>query len=244
MSIFAKRLQLPRFTKSIGIVGGAGPMASSFLYRTILEICQHRYEANDYNEFPEIILLSYPFTRGDAEIIKEEISLAFLRLKIAGAKVFCVASHSFHGYLPDITNMHFVDLIGETLKKASQLTMSRALIISAQSTRDQKLYEQGELECLYPSMESQRDINNIIREVAQGVITIHQAKALKGIITQCYQRQPFDGIILACTELPLIHKSFSLSLGDSHPRCPVIDTIEVLAERLVALSAEEVQIDD
>ena len=65
------------FSKTIGIVGGAGPIASSFLYSTILEICQKQYKANDYSDFPEIILVSYPFIRGDQEKTREQIALAY-----------------------------------------------------------------------------------------------------------------------------------------------------------------------
>ncbi|HEY5234655.1 MAG TPA: hypothetical protein VIJ14_00635, partial [Rhabdochlamydiaceae bacterium] len=71
-------------------------MASAFLYNTIIEICQKEYGANDYNGFPEIILESYPFTRGDTEKIRHDISLCFTKLKNAGADLFSIASNSFH----------------------------------------------------------------------------------------------------------------------------------------------------
>ena len=99
--------------KTIGIIGGAGPMASAFLYTSILEICQKQYSANDYNEFPEIVLVSYPFTRGNEEKIREEISLCLSKLKTAGASLFCIASNSFHGFLPELPKAGFVNLVTE-----------------------------------------------------------------------------------------------------------------------------------
>src|SRR3990167_9648620 len=108
------------FSRTIGIVGGAGPVASAFLYTSILEICQKQYNANDYNEFPEIILVSYPFTRGDEGKIRKEISLCLSKLKSAGASLFCIASNSFHGFLPALPKAGFVNLVTESLKEAAR----------------------------------------------------------------------------------------------------------------------------
>jgi aspartate/glutamate racemase len=93
------------------------PYGSAFLYNTIIEVCQKQYGSTDYNEFPEIVLESYPFTRGDREKIRQDISLCFAKLKSAGAELFCIASNSFHGFLPDISLIAFVNLILEVLEK-------------------------------------------------------------------------------------------------------------------------------
>lgn len=203
-------------------------MASAFLYNTIIEICQKEYGANDYNEFPEIILESYPFTRGNTEKIKHDISLCFTKLKSAGAELFSIASNSFHGYLPDVSSITFVNLVLESLQEASQLGISKALILAAQPTIDLKLYEQTNLKCIYPK--DQNQIQKIIREVAGGEVSQQQAEQLAEIIRS--HRSQIDGVIIACTELPLIHRQFPLVQAS----LPVIDTVEVLAKRLLFLS--------
>ena len=222
-------LKNKQFSRAIGIVGGAGPMASAFLYKTIIEKCQKEYGANDYNEFPEIILESYPFTRGDSEKIKQDISLCLTKLKNAGADLFSIACNSFHGYLPDVSSIAFVNLVLESLKEAAHLGVSKALILSAQPTIDLKLYEQTGLKCIYP--EDQKQIQKIIREVAGGEVSQHQAAKLGEIIQS--SRLQIDGVVLACTELPLIHQKFPLSMQHN---LPIIDTVGVLAKRLLILS--------
>jgi aspartate/glutamate racemase len=206
-----------KFSRAIGIVGGAGPMASAYMYNTIIEICQKEYASNDYNEFPEIIIESYPFTRG--ENIKHAIALCFTKLKNAGAEIFSIASNSFHGYLPDVSSIAFVNLVTESLKEASRLKVTKAI--------DMKLYETG-LQCVYPNGEDQKHIQSMIREVAGGEVTEHQAAKLEEIIRKHTQ---IDGVIIACTEIPLILRKFPLQV-----RLPMIDTVEVLAKKLVALS--------
>jgi aspartate racemase len=228
-------LKKAKFFKPIGIVGGAGPMASAFLYNTLIDVCQKEYDSNDYNEFPEIILESYPFIRGDREKIQQDISLCIKKLKSAGAELFCVASNSFHGFLPDVSWINFVHLISEGLKEASRCNVSNALILAAETTINLKLYEQSRLHCIYPSQEDQKQIQKIIREVAGGMLKENQSAKLKEIINFNRDQSQVDGVIIACTELPLIHRKFPLLELNG---LPIIDTVEVLARKLLILSQE------
>ncbi len=229
-------LKKVKFSKPIGIVGGAGPMASAFLYNTIIEVCQKQYGSNDYSEFPEIILESYPFTRGDREKIRQDISLCFAKLKSAGAELFSIASNSFHGFLPDVSSIDFVNLVSESLEEAAHCNISKALILAAQATIDLKLYEQSDLECVYPSQEDQKHIQKMIREVAGGAVTGDQSVKIREVIESFRGQSLIDGVIIACTELPLIHRKYPLS---ELAGLPIIDTVKVLASRLLILSQEE-----
>lgn len=219
-----------KFHKTIGIVGGAGPVASAFLYNTILEVCQKQYKANDYKDFPQIILVSYPFTRGDKERIREEISLCETKLKQAGASFWCIASNTFHGFLPEI-DLPFVNLVFEGLRVAGNAGVTKALILAVQGTIDLKLYEGSSILCVYPSSEEQRLIQQIVKEVAGG----HALPAQSEIIKRIISHYDVDGVILACTEIPIVHRSFPVNLSLS---MPIIDTIEVLAEKLVDLAID------
>jgi aspartate racemase len=215
-----------KFEKTIGIVGGAGPVASAFLYRVILEACQKRFGSNDYCDFPEIIIVSYPFIR-EADKIKRDLSICFDKLKKAGASIFCIACNTFHAFLPNVSDMHFVHLIQEGLKAAYTLNIRRGLVLASQRTIASKLYEQGSMECIYPSQEDQEKVQQMIREVTGGTAGKEQADILKAIIA----KHSVDGVILACTELPVIHRAFPLT-----DRLPIVDTVEVLANTLVSLA--------
>jgi aspartate racemase len=219
------------FAKTIGIVGGAGPMASALLYTSILEICQTQYGAHDYNEFPEIILVSYPFTRGHESKIREDISLCLSKLTNAGASLFCIACNSFHGFLPQLPKAGFVNLVTTGLQEAARQRITKALVLAAPLTIQLKLYETSHIQCIYPSPEEQQFVNQLIREIAGGKAREDQVEELRKRIAQIQARHPFDGVILACTELPLLHKKSAFS-----DTLPVINTIETLARELVMLA--------
>src|SRR5689334_14199037 len=135
-----------RFGKAIGIVGGAGPAASAFLYRKLIELCQ-REGAHDYHEFPEIIIESFPFVRRDEEKIQRDLALCFEKLQRAGAELGCIASHSFHRFVIPST-ISFVSLVEESLKEVQRF--SKVLVLAAQKTIDCKLYESKGVEIFYP----------------------------------------------------------------------------------------------
>lgn len=68
---------------TIGIIGGAGPMASCLLNQYLVEICQQKYGCVEDRDFPRIITYSFPFSSmlnaADATIQSERITqeLAF-----------------------------------------------------------------------------------------------------------------------------------------------------------------------
>jgi aspartate/glutamate racemase len=224
---------MPTFSKTIGIIGGAGPIASDFLYKTILEICQKDFKANDYKDFPEVILLSYPFTRGNPTKIQQEITQCFSKLKAAGADLFCIANNSFHGFLPEMSDINFIHLVREGMSAALGLKISKPLVFAAQATIDLKLYDGDRLNCVYPSNEEQQKVNLIIREVAGGNVNDHQVTTIKNIIAHNYKEASCNGILFACTELSLI---YSLLGSEEHLSPPIVDTAQVLARKLVELA--------
>ena len=48
---------------TIGIIGGAGPMAGAIVMENIIEICQKKYLCRHDYDFPKIILVSVPFAQ-------------------------------------------------------------------------------------------------------------------------------------------------------------------------------------
>ncbi len=116
-------------------------------------------------------------------------------------------------------------MVHESLFQAQNKKVRSPLILAAKKTIDLNLYAQEGFSTIYPSSEDQLKISEIIQEVASGCISRIQAQALEKII-EAYAEA--DGVILACTELPLIQRSFPLNITK-----PVINTTEVLARKLL-----------
>jgi aspartate racemase len=61
--------------KSIGIIGGAGPLAGAFLLERVLSISNKTYGCYRDSDFPKIFLISFPFS----EMLSPTINTAKLR---------------------------------------------------------------------------------------------------------------------------------------------------------------------
>lgn len=216
---------MTKFLK-IGVIGGAGPMASVFLCQKIFSLCQKHYNSCDYSDFPEVVLISYPFTRGDASLIQKDLQDLEKRLLNEGVDVFCIASHSFHGYFKPLTALKFLSLADLTYSRFEN--KSTPLVLAAQTTIDLKLYEKDGKHVVYPDNEDQHDLQNMIREIAGGHLDLSQIRLLSSIINKATHQHKIDCVVLACTELPLLLNKFELPTN-----LELIDSIEVLAKALV-----------
>jgi aspartate/glutamate racemase len=74
-------------------------------------------------------------------------------------------------------------------------------------------------------------VNKIIREIAGGRIEIDQSERLREVIVKTSKTTPFDGVIIACTELPLALAKAPIVQGFS-----IVDTMQVFSARLVSLA--------
>jgi len=51
------------------------------------------------------------------------------------------------------------------------------------------------------------------------------------IIDDCHQDIDFDGVVLGCTELSIIHQNFAITSPD---QLAIIDPIAILAQQLIS----------
>lgn len=49
--------------KTIGIIGGPGPLAGAMLMDRVLRVCMQQYGCYRDRDFPRILLISFPFSK-------------------------------------------------------------------------------------------------------------------------------------------------------------------------------------
>src|ERR1700722_4519650 len=87
----------------IGIIGGAGPLASALLYQKLLEACYIK----EAKSMPEIVLLNYPFTRCLSQseeqahyaITRSELQYCIDQLAAYGVEQAVIACNTLHLFL-------------------------------------------------------------------------------------------------------------------------------------------------
>ncbi len=233
--------------KKIGIIGGAGPMASCLLYKKIIQECQQKYGCKDDADFPEIILISFPFspmiTLGESvqnkARIQAELQQCIDKLKTAGVEIFAIACNTLHSVLDaiDLRNMRCVHMPQEVLTYAKAKNLKKLLVLGTPTTIKSGIYDQ-QIKTLAPSVRDQEKITTVIDTLLSGIIQKKDTTMLLRIAQEIGAHENFDGIVLGYTELPILQEQYPLQLQDqkTSQAVPVLDSLAIVAEKLVYLA--------
>lgn len=215
--------------KKLGIIGGAGPLASALFYETLVHEC-YRLQLR----LPEIIMLNYPFKRGltpeenkkNGTAVREELSYCIDALEEGGAAVGVLVCNTLHLELAKIDRgavqfLSIPELVLNTIKKGSRL-----LLLGTQNTCSSSLYQQEDIKILHPLADGQKIIDQAIDHVLEGIISIEDAQLIEQVIRTSLKE--IDGVILGCTDLPVLHHHFPLQCDK-----PIYDSVKIPAKTIL-----------
>lgn len=217
--------------KKIGIVGGLSPESTILYYKHIVD--EYYKLKNNYN-FPEIIIYSISFGKfvyfqknGMKEQALKEILNAIISLKNAGADFAIISANTPHIYFKEIEKaapLPLISIISSTLKKAKEYNLQKLLLLGTLFTMKsgvfEKEFEKDGIKIVIPKENEMEVINKIIfEELLNGNIRNESKEEVIKII----KSYNVDGVILGCTELPLL-----ISQKDS--KIKVLDTAKIHAE--------------
>lgn len=94
------------FQKTIGILGGMGPVASADTYVALVKTCQQKYNAVQDSDFPAVVLYSLPLSdfshKGFSDnldkqrVLVEQLVVALKRLENFGAEAIIIDCNTVH----------------------------------------------------------------------------------------------------------------------------------------------------
>ena len=200
--------------KKIGILGGISPESTLVYYDQLVKRYYARYGDAYY---PEIIIYSLNFQRftdfedrGDKAGYIAEIMTGITALEKAGADFILMAANSPHAVFNEVESLATVPLLSiveVTVDQAQRQGLWRLLLMGIKFTMQASFYpaacEARNIQVSPPAEPEQREINRIIFEELTLGIFKPESKARLLEIIHGYQ---VDGVILGCTELPLILK--------------------------------------
>lgn len=214
----------------IGILGGISHESTIRYYELILK--EYYQRCGDYY-YPEIIIFSLDFQRftdyedkKDMKGYVQYIMEGIRSLEKAGVDFILMAANSPHSVFFQIEKAATVPLLSivrVTAEKAASEGRKSLLLLGISYTMQSTFYQQTcaayGIEVNPPSPEHQEIINTIIfDELVIGVFTEESKQKLLQIISS-YE---VDGVILGCTELPLL-------LTQEDTTVPLYDTLHLHA---------------
>lgn len=221
---------------AIGIIGGMGPGASAYLYRLLIEKSVKDFGAKNNDDFPEIILHSIPVPDFISNNEKKSEALKMLKDRIeilnkTNISHLAIACNTAHILLPElqrVSSVSFVSIIDEVVAVVKNEEIERVGILATPSTLRSGLYQealrkQGILP-IAPNIKEYPMLDIVIRNVIGGKISNKDSQNLIKL-TNKLKKQGAEGIILGCTELPLVFpRKYSL---------PVFNSVEILVQALL-----------
>lgn len=224
-------------TKSIiGILGGMGPQASAHLLDLLISLSIKKFGAKNDDDFPEILLDSVSVPDFISNQSQKKKSLEILRkrvrflnqIKPSYLAIACNTAHILLADLQSVSKAPFISLIDEVTNSVAKAKLKKVGILGTPVTIRSGLYQRAlqklGIEFIKPSEIELRILEGIIRKVIAGLAS-RKDKALLLVIANRLRKRGAQGIILGCTELPLIFPK--------KQKFPVFDSLEILAEALL-----------
>lgn len=215
--------------ESIGIIGGAGPLAGAFLLKRILSLSGKVYGCYRDADFPQVFLISFPFSEmlcPDMDIAKlrKELSGCLEQLRKNGASVLAIACNTLHAFLDEKDELN--DLVHLPRTLAEEISLSDTPLVFCTSTSVQFGLHKQFFPCTYPDTQTQREVDKIIDQILRGA----DQSVILGKLRELLQAQTTNTVILGCTELSLFSSHLSV------PNKQIIDPLEVMANKILQKS--------
>ncbi len=210
--------------KKIGIIGGLGPESTLIYYKGIIDAFTPTYTQSGY---PEISLESMDLRSivnmmqaGTWDDIANAVAKHCEILVQGGADIGAIASNSPHkvfAKIQSMTALPLINIVDAVCAYSADKGLKRLGLLGTQSTMSsdfyQRVFDQRNIQLVSPTPEEQTYIQEKLdTEIEFGTLTVETKSGLLSIIHHLYQDHQIDGVIMGCTELPLIIKPEDINL--------------------------------
>jgi len=219
--------------KKIGLVGGISWVSTMDYYRLVNEGINKKLGGLNSAE-----LLIYSLNFGEVQSKTWEGAYDLLlgackALKNGGADAIALGANTAHLYLDELKseiNLPFIDIICETAKCIEDSGLKKVGLLGTKFTMEKDFYreqlEKSGIEVLIPPHPETRAY---IQQVLKEELGIGEVKRSRPRFLQIANElidQGAEGVILGCTEIPLLICQHDVSF-------PVFDTTKIHAEAIV-----------
>lgn len=220
--------------KTIGLIGGMSWESSIEYYRIINEAV--REQMGGLHSAP-IVMHSVEFEdiralqdKGEWAELTDIMADMARGLKWAGADFILICTNTMHIMADDVQRragidvLHIADATGVEIQRAG---LKKVGLLGTRFTMEKDFYTRRlkdgfGIEAIIPEEAERQEVHDIIfKELCAGVIRPESKARLKEIISGLSSRGA-EGIILGCTEIPLI-------IGQGDVSLPVFDTTRIHA---------------
>ncbi len=223
--------------KTLGLIGGISWVSTADYYRYINEGINQRLGGL---HFARCIIHSFSYAdikdradSGDMAGVGDMLTAAAVNLKNSGAEGIVICANTMHMFTDKVeaaTGLPVVHIADATAQKIVQAQLKTIGLLGTKPTMEKDFYKaklaQYGIKSLIPD-EADRDFihETIFYELGKGIVTAATKQRYLTIIADLIQ-QGAEGIILGCTEIPLL-------INQADVAAPVFDTTLIHANAAI-----------
>ncbi|MFC1798379.1 aspartate/glutamate racemase family protein [Thermodesulfobacteriota bacterium] len=230
--------------KKIGIIGGLGPESTVDYYKGIIETCR-RYTSQTTN--PEMVIYSadvYMLLKFMEEEKWERLTDWLVdridALRRAGAEFAAIGSNTPHIVFDDVAQrspLPLLSIIDETCRFAYAMNLKKIGLMGTRFTMQsdffQAVFHRKGMSLVVPHTDEIEWIHQkLMSEIELGVIKDSTRNGLLSIAKRLIDENAIEGLILGCTELPMI-------LDQDAYGIPFLNTTAIHIDSIVKYSIDE-----
>ena len=221
-------------------MGGLSPESTTVYYEHIVREYRRRFGDHSY---PEIVIYSVNFQRfidwmrdERWDLVAEGLAEAVERLGRAGADFALIASNTVHIVFDEVqkrSTIPLISIIDATAEAIEREGLRRVGLLGTLFTMTRDFYREGlarrGIEVVTPSREYMELVDRVIfEELVNGVLKPESKEEFLRIIGEL-ERMGARGVILGCTEIPLLVSQEDVSIK-------LFDTARIHAEKALELA--------
>ncbi len=224
--------------KNIGLIGGVTWTSTMDYYKLINQ--KSNKKLGKHNT-AEVIIYSVNFepvlekmTDGEWNIIQQEFINKAIALKKSGADFFAIASNTLAkvgAAVSQKSGLPIVDMIKSVADFILLKNISRVGFLGTSFAMENGFYKKElkkfGIEAIIPDKNKRNEVNRIImEELAFDILKSESREKIKNIITNLHEHRQVQGVILGCTEIPLLIKQKDVNI-------PVFDTTSIHVDAII-----------
>ena len=228
--------------KKIGLIGGMSWESTLLYYKLLNEkvksIRGGFHSANCVIESVDFSKIAELQAKDEWDALHELMTKRAGLLQNSGAEMILICANTMHLSVPAIersTNIpviHIAEVTASAIKKAG---LKKVALLGTKFTMEKDFFtnilEKNGIAVILPDSKGRNLIHDIIyKELVKGVITKESKEAYVAIINGLID-QGAEGVILGCTEIPLLIKAEDIDI-------PLFNTTKIHAEKAVELALE------
>ncbi|MEL0652726.1 aspartate/glutamate racemase family protein [Algibacter sp. TI.3.09] len=227
--------------KTIGLIGGITPESTILYYRILNQLAASKYgESHSAKviinsvDFGEIAQLQ---SEDRWDLLNEIMSKAALSLEHAGASCILICANTMHlsiEAVKAVVNIPVIHIAEATSKQIITEGLKKVALLGTKYTMEKTFFidvlKTFGIEAIIPGLQDREDVHGIIyNELSKGILNPESKLIYQEVIKRLIA-QGAEGVILGCTEIPLLIKQEDVSV-------PVFDTTSIHASAAFDLAS-------